>query len=51
MGQPKVQTVSIYNADAVYVSEEAFEECVCVFAGVCPLTKDLQKPTRALENA
>lgn len=28
----KLQTMSIYNADAVYVSKEAFEECmhVCV---------------------
>lgn len=23
-----MQTMSIYNADAVYVSKEAFEECV-----------------------
>lgn len=32
----KVQTMSIYNADAVHVSKEAFEECVhvCVYVGV-----------------
>lgn len=44
--KPKVQTMSIYNADAVYVLKEAFEKCVCVC--VClrrcrSLTKDLQK--------
>lgn len=34
--ETKVQTMSIYNADAVYVSKEAFEECVyvCVCVGV-----------------
>lgn len=32
-GKRKVQTMSIYNADAVYVSMEAFEECarLCEF--------------------
>lgn len=52
----KVPTMSIYNADAVYVSKEAFVECVhvcvCVYVGVCvSLTKDLQGPMRAFENA
>lgn len=50
----KVQTMSIYNADAVYVSKEAFEECVhvcvCLRRCVSP-TKDLQGPMRAFENA
>ena len=50
--KPKVQTMSIYNADAVYVLKEAFEKCACVCVCVCvcvclsrcrSLTKDLQK--------
>lgn len=40
--EKKLQTLSIYNADAVCVTEEAFKECVCVCvdAAVC-LMKDL----------
>lgn len=41
-GKQKLQTMSIYNADAVYASKEARKDCiqVCVYVGVC-LTKDL----------
>ena len=49
-----MQTMSIYNADAVYVSKEAFEESVHVYLSVCEcvsLTKTLRGPMRAFENA
>lgn len=36
-GKQKLQTMSIYNADAVYVSKQAWKDCiqVCVYVVVC----------------